>query len=280
MPGRDGHGGRRQSGLGQVAAAPPARPHDFRLWCDDHDRRRPVASPLAPPVGVPGHLRARRLAVRGRGQASYFPGRQRRCLPLARPRRGLGAAGHPCRRTGPGHLLGVVDHQRQVHRCPVDRRRRRRHRRRGPAKHTILFRFVNYGMVDGLDFATHCSPAFTVKIYVEGQLASPGSVHLGQSDGNPTSNPFKIERPAARAATSKSCPRRRCRGRRCRRLNPRPPRPPLPADGGYPASPSTADPPSRSWGSFPLAGAGRRHPPGGRGGPASASRGRPCCHRS
>jgi hypothetical protein len=64
----------------------------------------------------------------------------------------------------------------------------------GPAKHTILFRFVNYGMVDGLDFATHCSPAFTVKIYVEGQLASPGSVHLGQSDGNPTSNPFKIER--------------------------------------------------------------------------------------
>ena len=64
----------------------------------------------------------------------------------------------------------------------------------GPAKHTILFRFVNYGLVDGLDFATRCSRAFTVKIYVEGQLASPGSVHLGESNGNPTSNPFKIER--------------------------------------------------------------------------------------
>ncbi|MGA3219788.1 MAG: hypothetical protein ABSE77_12060 [Acidimicrobiales bacterium] len=64
----------------------------------------------------------------------------------------------------------------------------------GLAKHTIFFRFVNYGLVDGLDFATHCSRAFTVKIYLEGQLASPGTVHLGQSTGNPTSNPFQIER--------------------------------------------------------------------------------------
>lgn len=70
----------------------------------------------------------------------------------------------------------------------------------GPAKRTILFRFVNYGLVDGLDFATHCSKAFTVKLYVEGQLASTGSVHLGQGLGNPTSNPFKIER--GRVSTS------------------------------------------------------------------------------
>jgi hypothetical protein len=64
----------------------------------------------------------------------------------------------------------------------------------GPAKHTILFRFVNYGLVDGLDFATRCSRAFTVKLYVEGQPASTGSVHLGQSLSNPTSNPFTVER--------------------------------------------------------------------------------------
>lgn len=64
----------------------------------------------------------------------------------------------------------------------------------GAAKHTILFRFVNFGWVDGLDFATHCSPAFTLKIYVEGQLASTGEVHLGQSAANPTNNPFRIER--------------------------------------------------------------------------------------
>jgi hypothetical protein len=64
----------------------------------------------------------------------------------------------------------------------------------GPAKRTILFRFVNYGLVDGLDFSTHCSRGFTVKLYIEGQLASTGSVHLGQSLGNPTSNPFTVER--------------------------------------------------------------------------------------
>ena len=64
----------------------------------------------------------------------------------------------------------------------------------GAAKRTILFRFVNYGLVDGLDFATRCSKAFTVKLYIEGQLASTGSVHLGQGLGNPTSNPFKVER--------------------------------------------------------------------------------------
>jgi hypothetical protein len=64
----------------------------------------------------------------------------------------------------------------------------------GAAKHTILFRFVNYGWVDGLDFATHCAPGFTLKIYVQGQLASTGEVHLGQSGANPTSNPVRIER--------------------------------------------------------------------------------------
>lgn len=64
----------------------------------------------------------------------------------------------------------------------------------GPAKHTIFFRFVNYGWVDGLDFGTRCAPAFTVKIYIEGQLASIGAVHLGQAAVNPTNNPFRIER--------------------------------------------------------------------------------------
>jgi hypothetical protein len=64
----------------------------------------------------------------------------------------------------------------------------------GRAKHTVFFRFVNYGWVDGLDFATHCSAAFTVKVYVEGQLAPTGEVHLGQGGGNPISNPFDIVR--------------------------------------------------------------------------------------
>jgi hypothetical protein len=59
---------------------------------------------------------------------------------------------------------------------------------------TILFRFVNYGSVDGLDFATRCSTGFSASFYIEGTLAPTGAVHLGANEVNPTSNPFDIER--------------------------------------------------------------------------------------
>jgi hypothetical protein len=59
---------------------------------------------------------------------------------------------------------------------------------------TILFRFVNYGLVDGLDFATHCSTGFSASFYIEGTLAPTGSVHLGANEVNPPSNPFEIAR--------------------------------------------------------------------------------------
>ena len=63
-----------------------------------------------------------------------------------------------------------------------------------PDKHTILFRFVNYGWVDGLNFATHCSESFNVGIDISGRLASTDAIHLGDTKAHPTSNPFKIER--------------------------------------------------------------------------------------
>jgi hypothetical protein len=59
---------------------------------------------------------------------------------------------------------------------------------------TILFRFVNYGWVDGLDFATHCSTGFSASFYIAGVLAPTSAVHLGADAVNPTSNPFDIER--------------------------------------------------------------------------------------
>ncbi|HXW79162.1 MAG TPA: hypothetical protein VEJ84_06665 [Acidimicrobiales bacterium] len=64
----------------------------------------------------------------------------------------------------------------------------------GAAKHTILFRFVNYGWLDGLDFATRCSPAFTASFYIGGALASTSAVHLGEGAVSPTGNPFRVER--------------------------------------------------------------------------------------
>jgi hypothetical protein len=63
-----------------------------------------------------------------------------------------------------------------------------------PDKHTIMFRFVNYGWVDGLNFATHCSESFSVNIDIGGRLASSAAIHLGDTKAHPTSNPFKIER--------------------------------------------------------------------------------------
>ncbi len=61
-------------------------------------------------------------------------------------------------------------------------------------KHTILFRFVNYGWLDGLDFSTHCSAAFSASVYIGGALASAGAVHLGEGAATPGANPFRVER--------------------------------------------------------------------------------------
>lgn len=63
-----------------------------------------------------------------------------------------------------------------------------------PNRHFILFRFVNYGYVDGLNFATHCSGGFSMSLDVSGHLAPTGAIHLGANEVNPTSNPFKVER--------------------------------------------------------------------------------------
>lgn len=66
--------------------------------------------------------------------------------------------------------------------------------------HTIFFRFVDYGLVDGLNFATQCAKAFSVDIHQDGRLVSASDVHLGASGANPTSNPFRVERTGALGA--------------------------------------------------------------------------------
>ncbi|HUB71091.1 MAG TPA: hypothetical protein VL984_11765 [Acidimicrobiales bacterium] len=61
-------------------------------------------------------------------------------------------------------------------------------------KHTVLFRFVDFGVVDGLNFGTSCSKAFTVNIHSGGRLLPAGEVFLGTGGANPLANPFKVER--------------------------------------------------------------------------------------
>jgi hypothetical protein len=61
-------------------------------------------------------------------------------------------------------------------------------------KRTILFRFVNYGWLDGFDFATRCSGALSASFYIGGNLASTTSIHLGATASSPSTNPFKVQR--------------------------------------------------------------------------------------
>jgi hypothetical protein len=69
-------------------------------------------------------------------------------------------------------------------------------------KRTILFRFVNYGWVDGLDFATRCAPGFSASIYIAGTLAPTTSIHLGGSATAPGTNPFRVLRGRATVVSS------------------------------------------------------------------------------
>ena len=61
-------------------------------------------------------------------------------------------------------------------------------------KHTVYFRFVDDGWVDGLNFGTECAKAFTVNIHQGPKLASPSAIFLGAGLANPLGNPFKVER--------------------------------------------------------------------------------------
>ena len=63
-----------------------------------------------------------------------------------------------------------------------------------PNHRTITFRFVNYGWVDGLNFATHCSTSFDVRIAIDAALAPTSLVHLGAAEVSPLTNPFDIAR--------------------------------------------------------------------------------------
>jgi len=69
-------------------------------------------------------------------------------------------------------------------------------------KHTILFRFVDDGLVDGLSFGTMCSKAFTVNIHLGARLAAPGQVYLGASGDHPVGNPFRVTRVLRDASNS------------------------------------------------------------------------------
>lgn len=64
----------------------------------------------------------------------------------------------------------------------------------GPGGRTIVFRFVNFGPVDGLDFSTRCATALKVNLHMSGALLPATDIHLGANEVSPPGNPFRVQR--------------------------------------------------------------------------------------
>jgi hypothetical protein len=68
--------------------------------------------------------------------------------------------------------------------------------------HTLAFRFVNYGGVDGVDFTTTCTPGLRVNLKADGSSMPTKFIHLGDKKVNPGSDPFLVRRNDADTGTS------------------------------------------------------------------------------
>jgi hypothetical protein len=68
--------------------------------------------------------------------------------------------------------------------------------------HTLAFRFVNYGWVDGVDFTTTCTPGLRVGLKADGSSMPTKFIHLGDKKVNPGSDPFLIRRKDADTGTT------------------------------------------------------------------------------
>jgi hypothetical protein len=72
----------------------------------------------------------------------------------------------------------------------------------GPHRHTLSFRFTNYGYIDGIDFTAACSKDVKLTLKIDKVAATPDQVFLGKNKVHPTSVPFTIERAVAPAVAT------------------------------------------------------------------------------
>lgn len=77
----------------------------------------------------------------------------------------------------------------------------------GPKGHTLRFRFVDYGGVDGVDFTTTCTPGLAVSLKADKSTLSPQYIHLGDKKVNPGSDPFAIRRRDTDTGTTAATPK-------------------------------------------------------------------------
>ncbi len=61
----------------------------------------------------------------------------------------------------------------------------------------VVFRFTNYGGVDGLDFGLRCASTLRVSIKMDGEPLATDLVVIGGDSAHPDTNPFVIRKTVA-----------------------------------------------------------------------------------
>jgi hypothetical protein len=109
-----------------------------------------------------------------------------------------GKTGYALRVTHPGHqkvvftgTVTVSSKLTSVHRVKLEKQDTVKV---GLQRHTLAFRFVDYGYLDGVNFAASCSATVVVSLHIDKVAATPAQVFLGAAKTHPTSVPFTIER--------------------------------------------------------------------------------------
>jgi hypothetical protein len=64
----------------------------------------------------------------------------------------------------------------------------------------LLFRFVNHGGIDGVDFADNCAQTLKLALAVNGHHLSRNGIYIGAHSARPAHNPFAISRADAASA--------------------------------------------------------------------------------
>jgi hypothetical protein len=60
----------------------------------------------------------------------------------------------------------------------------------------VLFRFVNYGHIDGIDFAVPCSTEVHFAVALNGKALPVNKIVIGAGNHHPSSDPFTIHKVA------------------------------------------------------------------------------------
>jgi hypothetical protein len=73
-------------------------------------------------------------------------------------------------------------------------------------RRTVYFRFVNFGLLDGLDFATHCARALVLRVHLGAADLPPEHIFVGANGTHPPRDPFKVARSAYLEAVNRHLP--------------------------------------------------------------------------